>query len=156
MEGDKWGLEVGGGEEGGRKKTPLHKSDRWRRRRRRRHHQRWWRSALVFYSFGGWWGRCLGWARWLEKVRRGQHAGAIESSWWLFWRWWCIWSTVPSLAKGLAFFGISGFRRKNQKMISSNGENAPPFQSENYDVFDIDEMLIISWLCWNQLIRSFF
>ena len=50
---------------------------------------------------------------------------------------------LPSLAKGLAFFGISGSRRKNQKITSSNGENALPSQSENYDVFDIDEMLVI-------------
>ena len=51
---------------------------------------------------------------------------------------------IPSLAKGLAFFGISGSRRKNQKIIPSNDENAFFFQSKNYDVFDIDEMLIIS------------
>ena len=51
---------------------------------------------------------------------------------------------VPSLAKELAFFGISEFRRKNQKIIPSNGENVPPLQSENYDAFDIDEMLVIS------------
>ena len=50
---------------------------------------------------------------------------------------------LPSLAKGLAFFGISEFRRKNQKIISSNDENVFSFQSENYDVFNIDEMLII-------------
>ena len=50
---------------------------------------------------------------------------------------------LPSLAKGLAFFGISESRRKNQKIISSNDENAFFFQSKNYDVFDIDEMLII-------------
>ena len=50
---------------------------------------------------------------------------------------------LPSLAKRLAFFEISESRRKNQKIISSNDENAFFFQSKNYDVFDIDEMLII-------------
>ena len=51
---------------------------------------------------------------------------------------------LPLLAKGLAFFGISEFRQTNQKIISSNNENAPFSQSENYDIFDIDKMLVIS------------
>ena len=50
---------------------------------------------------------------------------------------------VSSLAKRLAFFGISGSKRKNQKSISQYGENAPFLQTENYDALDIDEMLVI-------------
>ena len=48
------------------------------------------------------------------------------------------------LQKGWRGFGISGSKRKNQKITSSNGEKGPLPQSGNYDVSDIDEMLIIS------------
>ena len=50
---------------------------------------------------------------------------------------------LSSLAKGLAFFGISGSKRKNQKITPPNGENAPSPQMSNNDAFDIDKMLAI-------------
>ena len=51
---------------------------------------------------------------------------------------------LQSIAKGLARVRNFRIQAKNQKIISSNDEKCFFFQTENYDVFDIDEMLIIS------------
>ena len=50
---------------------------------------------------------------------------------------------LQSIAKGLTRVRNFRVQAKNQKIISSNDEKCFFFQTENYDVFDIDEMLII-------------
>ena len=50
---------------------------------------------------------------------------------------------LQSIAKGLTRIRNFRIQAKNQKIISSNDEKCSFFQTENYDAFDINEMLVI-------------